>query len=152
MKEFEGDFMKLALILLLVSTASFAASFKCVYKEHGKKVFTVSGKLDEEGGKLKMRGAYVFGDNKTKKKQFYRYNRKNEADLEFAKFTIKSPEEREKGVFLTPFYRLSIPKTLIDGSHKGRKFDAYFGFHTVELPDTDVLEELPKMSCRKRLL
>lgn len=148
----------LSLLLSVISQNTLAKSknlsFKCLWKDHGKKAFVIKGKLDDKGGKLKMRGAYVFGTDKSQKVTFYRVVRKDEANFEYAKFSVKSPEQYEKKEWLTPFYRISLPKKILAKSTNKRKFTAYFGFHNIdsENEDSDILEELPALECKKKLL
>jgi hypothetical protein len=147
--------MKIFILFLLLafSTSAFSkASIRCKYKEGKQTVFKLTGKLDEDGGKLKMKGEYVTGYPKVQKVKFYRTQRANEDKFEYAKYSIKSPQQYEKNEFITPFYRLSIPKDILNGKKKLKNFSAYFGYHKSESADGTNLEELPPLKCRVRLL
>lgn len=143
----------LVLFLLLISTVAFSkASIRCKYKEGKQTVFKITGRLDADGGKLNMKGEYVTGYPKTQKLMFYRIQRTNEEKFEYAKYSIKSPNQFKNNEFISPFYRLSIPKGLLNGKKKLKNFKAYFGFHKSESADGNNIEELPPLKCRVRLI
>jgi hypothetical protein len=144
------------LIIILLFIVSFQVfskvSFTCKHRENNQTIFKIKGIISSDGGHLRMKGAYVLGFNNYEKKYFYRQNRNREQKFEYAKFTIKSKSQYKNNEWLSPFYRLSIPKVVLTSKKRIKKFQAYFGYHKVESEDRDVLEELPVLDCRTNIL
>ncbi|MCP4914681.1 MAG: hypothetical protein GY909_16310 [Oligoflexia bacterium] len=134
---------KIAIITLgfaLLSSSAFARKFKCSYYETHKvksgrkvkvksqKVLDIRVNLDKfDGGKVKIKSSYLFGDKSFQKFNFYRVDRKNEKAFSYAKFHNKTPKQSADKEWIPTYMRFSLPKKAF-GKKKPRSFTAYFGY------------------------
>lgn len=143
--------MRIFLLFLIVINTFAATSFRCIYNDDSNNKIKIKGKIGESGGILKIKGSYINGTDEIKVIKVYPYQRKNEDFFKYAKFSNKTVEDFENKKFRSPFYRISIPKSLLAG-RTPKRFKGYFGFYFSESPSDNIIEELPELDCRVILL
>lgn len=134
---------KLAIVTLgfaLLSSSAFARKFKCSYYEthkvktgrkvkvKTKKVLDLRLNLDKfDGGKVRVKSAFLFGDKSFQKLNFYRVDRKKEKSFSYAKFHNKTPQQSADKEWIPTYMRFSLPKKAFKKKRLS-SFTAYFGY------------------------